>query len=131
MGVMEMLSEVSENESPLAQAFEADRAPEPLKVPAVEADQRAMCVRVSDVPPLVHEEAIEVMATEPPEAVPIVAETREVEPADTAVVPAAPGSAVCSSTKTPPVANWAVSMALAVVLESPVVMSCPQEVRVA
>jgi hypothetical protein len=96
---------VSEKVLVLAHACEAVRAALPLKVPAVEADQSEMWLRVSVVPPFVHEDAIDDIALEPAEAAAIVACTRVVDPAAAAVAPDAPGSPVWSLTKQVAVAN--------------------------
>jgi hypothetical protein len=96
---MAMDNDVSENVSPDAHAFEDDRAAEALNVPALDAVHRLMWLRVSEVPPLVHEDAMEVIALEPADAAAMVAWTRVVEPAAAAVAPADPGSAVWSLTK--------------------------------
>lgn len=78
---------------PLAHACDVVSGPDARKVPAVTVDQMEMSVMVSDVPPLVHC-GVPVMAMEPAEAVPNVTDWRVDDPAETAVVPAAPGAAV-------------------------------------
>jgi hypothetical protein len=98
IGVIEMVRLVRENVFVFAQACELDSAPEALNVPAAAAVHRLMWLRVSDVPPFVHADAIDVIAFDPPDAAPIVACLRVVSPAAAAVAPAAPGSAVCSLT---------------------------------
>src|SRR5213079_1723138 len=61
-----------------------------------------MSVSVSDVPPLVHGPTDPDRASaDPPDDAENVAAIRVDEPALTAVVPAAPGFAVCSCTKVP------------------------------
>jgi hypothetical protein len=105
MGVMATLKLVRLNVFVETHACDADSAAEPLKVPAVEADQIEMCVRVSEVPPLVHDDAIDDIALEPPDAAAMVACTRVVEPAAAAVAPAEPGSAVWSLMKQDAVAK--------------------------
>ena len=59
-----------------------------------------MSVIVSLVPPFVHCGALE-SADAPPDAAPEVMATLELDPADTAVVPAEPGPAVCRSAVIP------------------------------
>jgi hypothetical protein len=114
--------DVRENVSPDAHAFEADSAAEPLNVPADDADHRLMCDRVSEVPPLVHDDAIDVIAFDPADAAAMVACTRVVEPAAAAVVPAAPGSAVWSFTKHVAVAKVPSSHPLTAAAANPVVI---------
>jgi hypothetical protein len=98
MGVTAMVSDVRVNVFVETHAWEAVSAADPWKVPADEAVHREMWVRVSEVPPLVHVDAIDVIAFDPPDAAAIVAWTRVVDPAAAAVAPAAPGSAVWSLT---------------------------------
>jgi len=83
--------------SPDAQAFDAERAQENKKVPLVAADQIAMSVIVSVVPPFVHEGVV-VKDTIPDVAEPNVALALVVEPAEIEVWPLDPGGAVCNST---------------------------------
>jgi hypothetical protein len=85
--------------SPDAHALEVVSVAENRNVPAVDADHTAMSVIVSEVPPFVHCGVLP-MDVEPAEAAPKVTESRVVDPTDTLVVPAVPGSAVWSSTKT-------------------------------
>lgn len=73
IGVMEMDRLVRLNVLVFAHACEDPRAQEPLKVPAAAADHSEMCDKVSEVPPFVHDEAMDVIALEPPEAAAIVA----------------------------------------------------------
>src|SRR5690348_702226 len=115
--------EVRENVLVDTHACDADRAAEPLNVPALEADHRLMWVRVSDVPPLVHEDAIDVIAFDPADAAAIVACTRVVDPAAAAVAPAAPGSAVCSLTNSDAVAKSVSSQLFTMPEASPTVMA--------
>jgi hypothetical protein len=93
-----MVSDDSERVSEVAHAFDADSAALALNVPAVLAVQREMCEMVSDVPPFVQDPDIEDIALDPADADAIVACFRVVSPAAAAVVPAEPGSAVCSLT---------------------------------
>jgi hypothetical protein len=116
---------VSEKVFVLAQACEAVRAALPLNVPAVDADQSEMWLRVSVVPPFVHEDAIDDIALEPAEAAAIVACTRVVDPAAAAVAPDAPGSPVWSFTKQVAVAKVPSSQPLTAVAASPTVMGSP------
>jgi hypothetical protein len=111
---------VSEKVLVLAHACDAVRAALPLNVPAVEADHRLMWLRVSVVPPFVHEDAIDDIAFEPPEAAAIVACTRVVDPAAAAVAPAAPGSPVWSLTKQVAVAKVPSSQPLTTLEDRPV-----------
>jgi hypothetical protein len=89
-------NDVRENVFVETHAWDADSAAEPLNVPAAAADQIEMWVSVSEVPPFVHEDAIDDIAFDPPDAAAIVACTRVVDPAAAAVAPAEPGSAVWS-----------------------------------
>jgi hypothetical protein len=95
-------SDVRVNVSPLAHAFDDVSATEYRKFPADAASHTLMCVRVSDVPPFVHDGAVPDWAIAPPDAADWVTATRVVSPAAAAVVPAEPGSPVCSLTKVPP-----------------------------
>jgi hypothetical protein len=85
-----------------AQACEDVSAAENQNVPAELAENTAMWERVSEVPPFVHGPMLAAIANaDPPDddvQLPVVTCRRVVEPTDTAVVPAAPGSAVCNST---------------------------------
>jgi hypothetical protein len=83
---------------PDAHACDDDSAAEPRKLPADDASQNEMCVRVSEVPPLVHDGAVPFIAIAPPDAAAHVIATRVVEPAAAAVAPDAPGSPVWSLT---------------------------------
>jgi hypothetical protein len=93
-----------------------------LNVPAVEALQIEMCESVSDVPPLVQVDAIDVIAFDPAEAAAIVACTRAVDPTEPAVAPADPGSAVCSLMKQLAVAKVVSRKLLTAAAASPTVM---------
>nr|WP_208030866.1 hypothetical protein [Streptomyces cyanogenus] len=85
--------------SPDAHAFDADNATENRKVPALLAVHTEMSVSVSDVPPFVHgPTAPDRASADPDDEAENVAWILVVEPALIAVVPAAPGLAVCSWT---------------------------------
>jgi hypothetical protein len=86
---------------PDAHACDEVRVPDARNVPAVTALQMEMSVMVSEVPPFVHC-GVPPMEMEPLEAVPKVTDCRVFEPAETAVVPAAPGAAVWICTYTLP-----------------------------
>src|SRR3954470_13163864 len=74
-----------------------------------------MSVMVSDVPPFVHGPTEPDSASaEPPDDAANVAAIRVVDPTDTAVVPAAPGFAVCSCTNVPATGPNAAPAALSV-----------------
>jgi hypothetical protein len=88
--------EVRVSVSVLAQAFDADKAPERTNVPAELADHSEMWLMVSDVPPFVHTGAVPLPAFDPPDAAAKPCATRVVEPAAALFAPAAPGSPVCS-----------------------------------
>src|ERR1700722_16793370 len=98
---MEMLTEESCRMLPEAHAWEVVSCPEQMNVPAVEAVQNETAVIVSEVPPLVHC-GVPDTVTVPADAVPNVTDTRLEDPADAAVVPAEPGSAVWRAMKTAP-----------------------------
>jgi hypothetical protein len=90
------------NESAEAHALEAVNATEKRKVPAELAVHTEMWVRVSDVPPFVHAEGAPLNArADPDDEAAKVQLLRVVDPADTADVPAAPGSPVWSCTNVP------------------------------
>jgi hypothetical protein len=79
-------------------ACEDDSGTDHRNVPPEEADQIATSVNVSDVPPLLHDGLVPVNAIAEPAAEVVNVTCLRVElPADTAVVPAAPGVAVCNS----------------------------------
>ena len=85
------------NVSAEAHTFDAVSATEKRNVPALEAVHTEMSVIVSDVPPFVHGPTLEDSASaEPPDDAASVAWIRVVDPALIAVVPAAPGFAVCN-----------------------------------
>jgi hypothetical protein len=99
---MATLSDDSCRMLPEAHAWEVVRAPEVMNVPEVDAVQIEIAVIVSDVPPFVHCGLEVVIVIVPDDEVPNVTETRVEEPAEMLVVPAVPGAAVCSWTKTLP-----------------------------
>src|SRR5215217_6753096 len=96
IGVSATVSVVSANVLPVAHAWVEPNAAEKRKLPAVEASQALMWLRVSEVPPLVHDDAIEVIAFDPAAAAAHVTCLRVASPTAAAVAPAAPGSAVWS-----------------------------------
>src|SRR5215216_6206284 len=96
MGVRATVNVVKANVFPDAHAWVEPKAAENRKLPAVEASQPEMWDSVSEVPPLVHDDAIDVIALEPDAAAAHVTCLRVVSPTAAAVAPAAPGSAVWS-----------------------------------
>jgi hypothetical protein len=101
-GVRAALKVFSEKESAEAQAFDAVNATVNRSVPADEAVHTEMWVRVSDVPPFVHADGAPLNArADPDDEAANVQLLRVVDPADTADVPAAPGSPVWSCTNVP------------------------------
>jgi len=90
------VSDVSDNVSPLTTDLLAVNATDHKKLPPVEASQKLMWLIVS-VAVIDHVEPIDVIAIDPADAALKVGETRVVT-ADAAVVPEAPGSAVCKAT---------------------------------
>lgn len=110
-----------------AQVLPVVNAADHRKFPEVDADHTEMWVTVSEVPPLVHDGWVPVNAIAPEDAAENVTAERVVEPADTALVPLAPGSAVWICTYVAPMAKLLLrtplSMALArLVVLSPTVM---------
>jgi hypothetical protein len=97
------VNELIDNVSPLITDLLAVNATDHKKVPAVDASQRLMWLIVS-VAVIDHVEAIDVIAMDPAEAALNVGETRVVT-AEAAVVPEAPGSAVCKATYNTPAVN--------------------------
>ena len=95
-GVNATVIEVRVRVSVLAHAFDADRAPDRMKFPAVEASHREMWLIVSDVPPFVQTGAVPVPAFDPADAAAKPCATRVVDPAAALLAPAEPGSPVCS-----------------------------------
>jgi hypothetical protein len=89
------VSELSDNVSPLITDLLVVNATDHIKFPAVDASQKLMWLIVS-VAVIDHVEAIDVIAIDPAEAALNVGETRVVT-AEAAVVPDAPGSAVCKA----------------------------------
>lgn len=87
---------------PEAHACEDARAAENRNVPAEDADHTETWVSVSLVPPLVHADGAADAARACAAGAAKVRDWRAVEPTDTEVVPAAPGSAVCSWMNTGP-----------------------------
>jgi hypothetical protein len=101
-GVKAAESVDSVNESVDAQAREAVSATVNSSVPADDAVHTEMWVRVSDVPPFVHAAGAPLNArADPDDEAANVQLLRVVDPADTADVPAAPGSPVWSCTNVP------------------------------
>lgn len=98
IGVIDTPSVVNVNVFVLTQAWDAVRAADHRKLPAVDASHTLMCVKVSDVPPFVHTGLVPVNAMALDAAAENVATTRVVDPTAAAVAPAEPGSAVCSFT---------------------------------
>ena len=97
------VSELSDNVSPLITDLLVVKATDHRKLPAVDASQIAMWLIVS-VAVIDQVEAIDVIAMDPADAALKVGETRVVT-ADAAVVPDAPGSAVCKDTYNTPAVN--------------------------
>jgi hypothetical protein len=96
----------SVKESADAHALLAVSATEPRNVPADDAVHNEMCVSVSDVPPFVHAAGgVPSDSAEPDDELEKMKEFRVVEPADTLLVPAAPGSPVWSCTNVPTTAE--------------------------
>ena len=90
------VSELNDNVSPLMTDLLVVKATDHIKFPAVEASHKLMWLIVS-VAVIDQVEAIDVIAIDPADAALKVGETRVVT-ADAAVVPDAPGSAVCKAT---------------------------------
>jgi hypothetical protein len=96
----------SEKVSADAQALLAVSATEPRNVPADDAVQKERCVSVSDVPPFVHADgAVPSDRAEPDDELEKMKEFRVLEPTDTLLVPAAPGSPVWSWMNVPTTAE--------------------------
>ena len=92
----ETVSDVSVNVFVDTHACEAVKAAEYWKFPAVVESHTEMWLIVSDVPPFVHAAGEDVRLIDPADAALNVNALRVVSPAAAAVVPDAPGSAVCS-----------------------------------